>query len=75
MIQLPAVWLSLGFSARSLRFRAPLQCSDAERIRRLPVTKLSSGVAGALSLLVAFVGAMTVQFIGGARLLETAAGI
>ena len=28
-----------------------------------------------LSLLVAFVGAMTVQFIGGARLLETAAGI
>ena len=27
-----------------------------------------------LSLLVAFVGAMTVQFIGGARLLETAAG-
>jgi Na+/pantothenate symporter len=24
---------------------------------------------------VAFVGAMTVQFIGGARLLETAAGI
>jgi sodium/pantothenate symporter len=26
-----------------------------------------------LSLLVAFVGAMTVQFIGGARLLETAA--
>ncbi|CGB06119.1 sodium/pantothenate symporter [Salmonella enterica subsp. enterica serovar Typhi] len=28
-----------------------------------------------LSLLVAFIGAMTVQFIGGARLLETAAGI
>lgn len=28
-----------------------------------------------ISLLVAFVGAMTVQFIGGARLLETAAGI
>ena len=28
-----------------------------------------------ISLLVAFIGAMTVQFIGGARLLETAAGI
>lgn len=28
-----------------------------------------------LSLLVAFIGAMTVQFIGGARLLDTAAGI
>jgi sodium/pantothenate symporter len=28
-----------------------------------------------LSLLIAFIGAMTVQFVGGARLLETAAGI
>ncbi len=32
-------------------------------------------ILASLSLLVAFIGAMTVQFIGGARLLETASGI
>ena len=63
------------FPARSSRFRAPLQCSDAERYAVCPLPESSLVWLASLSLLVAFVGAMTVQFIGGARLLETAAGI
>ena len=41
----------------------------------MAATKAACWWLASLSLLVAFLGAMTVQFIGGARLLETAAGI
>lgn len=76
MIQLPAIWLSLGvlgkkFAILARRYNA-VTLNDmlfARYQSRLLVWLVS------LSLLVAFVGAMTVQFIGGARLLETAAGI
>lgn len=76
MIQVPAVWLSLGvlgkkFAILARRYNAvTLNDMLYARYRSPLVVWLAS-----LSLLVAFVGAMTVQFIGGARLLETAAGI
>ncbi|ARJ41501.1 sodium/panthothenate symporter [Pantoea alhagi] len=76
MIQVPAVWLSLGvlgkkFAILARRYNAvTLNDMLYARYRSSLVVWLAS-----ISLLVAFVGAMTVQFIGGARLLETAAGI
>lgn len=76
MIQVPAVWLSLGvlgkkFAILARRYNAvTLNDMLYARYRSSLLIWLSS-----LSLLIAFIGAMTVQFIGGARLLETAAGI
>lgn len=76
MIQLPAIWLSLGvlgkkFAILARRYNAvTLNDMLFARYRSRLLVWLAS-----LSLLVAFLGAMTVQFIGGARLLETAAGI
>lgn len=76
MIQVPAVWLALGvlgkkFAILARRYNA-ITLNDMlyARYRSPLLVWLAS-----LSLLVAFIGAMTVQFIGGARLLETAAGI
>lgn len=76
MIQVPAVWLSLGvlgkkFAILARRYNAvTLNDMLYARYRSTLLIWLAS-----VSLLVAFIGAMTVQFIGGARLLETAAGI
>ncbi|MCU5771262.1 sodium/pantothenate symporter [Erwiniaceae bacterium BAC15a-03b] len=76
MVQVPAVWLSLGvigkkFAILARRYNAvTLNDMLYARYRSQLLVWLAS-----LSLLVAFIGAMTVQFIGGARLLETAAGI
>ena len=76
MIQVPAVWLSLGvlgkkFAILARRYNAvTLNDMLYARYRSTLLIWLAS-----ISLLVAFIGAMTVQFIGGARLLETAAGI
>ncbi|WP_258076429.1 sodium:solute symporter family transporter, partial [Neisseria gonorrhoeae] len=76
MFQLPAVWLSLRilgkkFAVLARRYNA-VTLTDMLYARFQG--RLLVWLAG-LSLLVAFIGAMTVQFIGGARLLETAAGI
>ncbi len=65
MIQLPAAGFRSVFSARSSQFLRAATMGDAERYAVCPLPESSSGVAGSLSLLVAFVGAMTVQFIGG----------
>ena len=76
MIQVPAVWLSLGvlgkkFAILARRYNAvTLNDMLYARYRSTLLIWLAS-----ISLLVAFIGAMTVQFIGGARLLESAAGI
>jgi len=76
MVQVPAVWLSLGilgkkFAILARRYNAvTLNDMLYARYRSPMLVWLAS-----ISLLVAFIGAMTVQFIGGARLLETAAGI
>ncbi|EKN4865862.1 sodium/pantothenate symporter [Yersinia enterocolitica] len=76
MIQLPAVWLSLGVLGK--KFAILARRYNAVTLNDILYARYQSRLLvwlASLSLLVAFVGAMTVQFIGGARLLETAAGI
>ncbi len=63
MIQLLQSGFRSVFSARSSQFLRAAQCGDAERYAVCPLPESSSGVLASLSLLVAFVGAMTVQFI------------
>ncbi len=75
MIQLPAVWLSLGILGK--KFAILARRYNAVTLNDMLFARYQSRLLvwlASLSLLVAFVGAMTVQFIGGV-LLETAAGI
>ncbi len=51
----------LVFSARSSRFCAPLQCGDTERHAVCPLPESLLVWLASLSLLVAFIGAMTVS--------------
>lgn len=76
MVQVPAVWLSLGVLGK--KFAILARRYKAVTLNDMLYARYGSPLLvwfASLSLLVAFVGAMTVQFIGGARLLETAAGI
>ncbi|WP_276641153.1 sodium/pantothenate symporter [Siccibacter turicensis] len=76
MIQLPAVWLSLGILGK--KFAILARRYNAVTLNDMLYARYQSRLLvwlASLSLLIAFIGAMTVQFIGGARLLETAAGI
>lgn len=76
MIQLPAVWLSLGVLGK--KFAILARRYNAVTLNDMLLARYQSRLLvwlASISLLVAFIGAMTVQFIGGARLLETAAGI
>ncbi|SFN27387.1 sodium/pantothenate symporter [Izhakiella capsodis] len=76
MIQVPAVWLSLGILGK--KFAILARRYNAVTLNDMLYARYGSSLLvwlASLSLLVAFIGAMTVQFIGGARLLETAAGI
>ncbi|WP_347253386.1 sodium/pantothenate symporter [Leminorella grimontii] len=76
MIQLPAVWLSLGVLGK--KFAILARRYNAVTLNDVLYARYKSKTLvwfASISLLLAFVGAMTVQFIGGARLLETAAGV
>ncbi|NIH16136.1 sodium/pantothenate symporter [Serratia symbiotica] len=76
MIQLPAAWLSLGVLGK--KFAILARCYNAITLNDMLYGRFQSRMLvwlASLSLLVAFLGAMTVQFIGGARLLESAVGI
>lgn len=76
MVQVPAVWLSLGILGK--KFAILARRYNAVTINDMLYARYRSPLLvwlSSLTLLVAFIGAMTVQFIGGARLLETAAGI
>ncbi|MFV4846243.1 sodium/pantothenate symporter [Edwardsiella tarda] len=76
MIQLPAVWLSLGVLGK--KFAILARKYQAVTLNDMLYARYGSRLlvwVASLSLLIAFIGAMTVQFIGGARLLESAAGI
>ncbi|WP_127960021.1 sodium/pantothenate symporter [Serratia microhaemolytica] len=76
MIQLPAVWLSLSVLGK--KFAILARRYNAITLNDMLFARYQSRLLvwlASLSLLIAFLGAMTVQFIGGARLLETAAGI
>lgn len=76
MIQLPAAWLTLGvlgkkFAIESRRHNA-LTLNDMlyARYKNRAVVIFAS-----LALLLAFFGTMVVQFVGGARLLQTVTGL
>lgn len=76
MVQVPAVWLSLGVLGK--KFAILARRYNAVTLNDMLYARYGSTLLvwlASLCLLVAFIGAMTVQFIGGARLLETAAGI
>lgn len=76
MIQVPAVWLSLGILGK--KFAILARRYNAVTLNDMLFARYQSRLIvwlASLALLVAFVGAMTVQFIGGARLLESAAGL
>ncbi|SQI43310.1 Pantothenate permease [Leminorella richardii] len=76
MIQLPAVWLSLGVLGK--KFAILARRYNAVTLNDVLYARYKSKALvwfASISLLLAFIGAMTVQFIGGARLLETAAGV
>ncbi|MBT0717683.1 sodium/pantothenate symporter [Rosenbergiella epipactidis] len=76
MAQVPTVWLSLGvlgkkFAILARRYQA-ITLNDMlyAHYRSQWVVWIAS-----ITLLIAFIAVMTVQFIGGARLLETVVGI
>ncbi|TCJ98298.1 sodium/pantothenate symporter [Volucribacter psittacicida] len=76
MIQVPVVWLALG--ALGKKFALLSRQTNALTLNDLLLYRYKNKylvlVAG-IALLIAFFAAMTVQFIGGARLLETTIGI
>ena len=76
MIQVPTVWLSLGVLGK--KFAILARRYNAVTLNDMLLARYHSKLLvwlASISLLVAFMGAMAVQFIGGARLLETAVGI
>ncbi|MBJ7222509.1 MULTISPECIES: sodium/pantothenate symporter [unclassified Brenneria] len=76
MIQLPTMLLSLGILGK--KFAILARRYNAITLNDMLYARYGSRLLvwfASISLLVAFIGAMAVQFIGGARLLETAANI
>lgn len=76
MIQVPAVWLALG--ALGKKFALLSRETNALTINDLLLYRYKNKYLvwiSCFALLIAFFAAMTVQFIGGARLLETTVGI
>ncbi len=76
MIQVPTIWLSLGILGK--KFAILARRYNAITLNDMLMARYQSRAVvwiASISLLVAFVGAIAVQFIGGARLLETAVGI
>lgn len=72
MIQLPAVWLSLGILGK--KFAILARRYNAVTLNDMLFARYQSRLLvwlASLSLLVAFVGAMTVQFIGLSNAVET----
>lgn len=76
MIQVPAVWLALG--ALGKKFALLSRESKALTINDLLLHRYKNKYlvwVASIALLIAFFAAMTVQFIGGTRLLESTIGI
>ncbi|MGF7452793.1 sodium/pantothenate symporter [Pasteurella bettyae] len=76
MIQVPAVWLALG--ALGKKFAMLSRETNALTINDLLLYRYKNKYLvwiSSISLLIAFFAAMTTQFIGGGRLLETTIGI
>ncbi|MFS1537409.1 MAG: sodium/pantothenate symporter [Candidatus Phlomobacter fragariae] len=76
LIQVPTICLSLGVLGK--KFAILARRYHAVTLNDMLYARFQSHLlvwVASISLLVAFFGAMTVQFIGGARLLETTANI
>jgi sodium/pantothenate symporter len=76
MIQVPTVMLSLGVLGK--KFAILARKYDAITLSDMLYAHYKSRCVvwfASIAIIVASIGAMTVQFVGGARLLETAAGI
>lgn len=76
MIQIPTVLLSLGILGK--KFAILARKYNALTLSDMLYARYQSRVIvwfASLAIIVAFIGAMTVQFIGGARLLESSVGI
>ncbi|MGE6107077.1 sodium/pantothenate symporter [Aeromonas sobria] len=76
MIQLPTVWLTLGVLGK--KFAIIARRVNAVTINDMLWARYQSKwvvVLGSLTIILAFIATMVVQFIGGARLLETATGL
>ena len=76
LIQVPAIWLSLGVLGK--KFAILARHYNAVTLNDILLARYQSKLLVWLTsfcLLIAFIAAMTVQFIGAARLFETAANI
>ena len=76
MIQLPTVWLTLGVLGK--KFAIIARRVNAVTINDMLWARYRSKwvvVLGSVTIILAFIATMVVQFIGGARLLETATGL
>lgn len=76
MIQLPATWLTLGVLGK--KFAIEARKHNALTLNDILYARFKSRsvvILASLSLLLAFFGTMVVQFVGGARLLQTVTGL
>ncbi|MBS0910854.1 sodium/pantothenate symporter [Tatumella sp. JGM118] len=76
MVQVPTVWLSLGVLGK--KFAILARRYNAVTLNDILYARFKSSLVvwiASLALLLAFIAVMAVQFIGGARLLESVAGI
>ncbi len=76
MIQLPATWLTLGVLGK--KFAIEARRHNAVTLNDMLYARFKSRsvvILASLALLLAFFGTMVVQFVGGARLLQTVTGL
>ncbi|OEE64061.1 sodium/panthothenate symporter [Enterovibrio norvegicus FF-33] len=76
MIQLPAAWLTLGVLGK--KFAIESRRHNALTLNDMLYARYKSRavvIFASLALLLAFFGTMVVQFVGGARLLQTVTGL
>lgn len=76
MIQLPVAWLTLGVLGK--KFAIEARRHNALTLNDMLYAKYKNRavvIFASLSLLLAFFGTMVVQFVGGARLLQTVTGM
>ncbi|MDW6092554.1 sodium/pantothenate symporter [Vibrio rhizosphaerae] len=76
MIQLPATWLTLGVLGK--KFAMEARRHNAVTLNDILFARFQNRtvvIIASLTLLLAFFGTMVVQFVGGARLLQTVTGL
>ncbi len=76
MVQLPATWLTLSVLGK--RFAIEARKYNALTLNDILYARFKSRtvvILASLTLLLAFFGTMVVQFVGGARLLQTVTGL